>query len=103
MGGRTNFLRSFAVLTAGLAAASAGCKSKPTADIQTGPPVPPPVQMMEKPAIDLSRGGGGFPLATNSVPFTAPDIAEALRKGYAERLESPELIRVDVVPGSGPG
>ena len=82
--------------------ASSGCRCRPTSDAHADV-VARPVEILKKPAIDLSRGGAGFPLATTTAPTSATDVAEALRAGYIERLESPQWVRVDVTPGAKAG
>ena len=77
---------------------SAGCRSHQR--LPATRPLPQPVEMLKKPAIDLSRGGAGFPLATKQVPQTAEALQAALTAGYAERLTTPELVHVDVVSES---
>ncbi len=64
---------------------------------------PPPPEMLKKPAIDLTKGGAGFPLATKTLPTTAAEYEAALRRGYAERLLAPEQIRIVVAPDSPAG
>ncbi|MGC4032370.1 MAG: hypothetical protein QM754_11685 [Tepidisphaeraceae bacterium] len=81
-----------------------GCKSRPAEDVcAIEPACPPPVQMLNKPAIDLSRGGGGFPLATKTVPMSKSDLTAALTAGYAERLENADAIKLDIAEGPAVG
>lgn len=74
---------------------AAGCKCHQPPSTR---PAVKPVEMLKKPAIDLSRGGAGFPLATATLPQTPAELEAALRAGYAERLTTPELVRIDIVP-----
>lgn len=84
-------------LTLLLIGAGVACKSRPTAD--AGATETKQVELLKKPAIDLSRGGAGFPLQTTSFPLTADALALALRDGYARRLESPNSVRIEVEAG----
>ncbi|MGN6507356.1 MAG: hypothetical protein ACTHM6_17505 [Tepidisphaeraceae bacterium] len=83
-----------------LAGLLAGCHPAP-------PPEPPPstkpVELLKKPAIDLSRGGAGFPLAATTMPSNPWALRSALEKGYDRRLVDPTLTRVDLRPGFAPG
>lgn len=84
--------------------AAVGCKSRPAEDLRAAEPAcPPPVQMLGKPAIDLSRGGGGFPLATKTVPMSESDLTAALKAGYAERLVDASVIKLDIAEGPAVG
>ena len=66
------------------------------------PPATRPVEILKKPAINLSRGGAGFPVATSTPPQTIDDLRTALTKGYDQRLEHPELTKIDIQPGAKP-
>jgi len=78
---------------AAVAVLMAGCRfrQKP----QTlGPPSNRPVEILKKPAIDLARGGAGFPLDTSVVPANTNELVEALTRAYASRLEADPSIDI---------
>lgn len=76
----------------------AGCRcNKP-------PPTPQPA-LLKRPAIDLTHGGGGFPLDTDTLPADSKALLAALNAAYQARLVQPANVKiaVDVVPGhAGP-
>ena len=74
-----------------------GCSSRPKPPAVDAAVVKPPVQMLQKPAIDLSRGVAGFPLEGRDVPKSPGDAIESLRRAYANRLEGQNDIRIDAV------
>ena len=80
-------------------AAGVGCKAnKP-------PPPPEPKPLLKKPAIDLSHGGGGFPVEANAIPANSNELIRAIYQAYALRLQQPAKIRINAqtVPGqTGP-
>ncbi|HEX8324467.1 MAG TPA: hypothetical protein VF595_11205 [Tepidisphaeraceae bacterium] len=94
--------RTFVGITAVMMLMAAGCKSRPRATAAATQPSPP-VELLKRPAIDLTRGGAGFPLETKSVPSAPAAVAAALKAGYALRLESPDKVRIDIAPGPADG
>jgi hypothetical protein len=77
------------------AVACGGCRARPKAPV----PVAKQNELLAKPAIDLSHGIAGFPLETKQIPQKTVDFAFALHRGYAERLVSPRLIKLNVESG----
>ena len=66
---------------------------------------PPKQEMLKKPAIDLSHGGGGFPVEATTRPTNSNDLIMAIYQAYVLRLQKPANIRINAqtVPGkTGP-
>lgn len=72
---------------------SAGCRSSAARWASEPPPapIPPPttrpVEVLNRPAIDLTRGGTGFPLDVTQPPASIIDLTNALARAYANRLD----------------
>jgi hypothetical protein len=67
-----------------------GCRTnKPAAA-----PTTRPVELLQKPAIDLSRSGAGFPIHLNTPPADAAALIDGLQRAYASRLEDNPNIRI---------
>lgn len=78
------------------AAVCGGCRARPKAPV----PVAKQTELLPKPAIDLSHGIAGFPLETKQIPRQAVDFAKALQQGYAQRLVSPDPIKINIHTGA---
>ncbi len=81
----------------GLAGLSAGCRSvapsvRPAEPI--APPTTRPVAVLGKPAIDLTRGGTGFPLDARVAPTSKQQLVDALTRAYAQRLEGTPVLNI---------
>ena len=57
-------------------------------------PTTRPVEILKKPAIDLTRGGAGFPLDLSTPPGDIAALVEAMTRAYAQRLEPNPSIRI---------
>ena len=92
----SRFRHTSPLLLIGLLLCGTGCKSGK-------PPVKQP--LLARPAIDLSHGGGGFPVDADKPPATSRDLLLAVYNAYKLRLEAPANIRIagDTVQGmTGP-
>jgi hypothetical protein len=73
----------------------AGCRSNRAAPpVQRPPTTTGPVQVINKPAIDLSRGGASFPLDTTTAPQTIDELVAALTNAYTNRLEDGKHVKI---------
>ncbi|HEY0009806.1 MAG TPA: hypothetical protein VGB55_13845 [Tepidisphaeraceae bacterium] len=90
--GQVRCLRRFVLLLV-VAALASGCQNRQRARVMGRMPIPTPrVQMLQKPAIDLSRGVAGFPLQAENPPRTPQLLVAAMTEAYRARLEgSPSL------------
>ncbi len=79
----------FAVL-----AASSGCRTRAKRLDDLPPPTTRAIEVLQKPAIDLARGGAGFPLDTEKPPATIEELESMLSKAYAARLEADPNIKI---------
>lgn len=95
-------IRSFvlALLLGGVAGLSTGCRSNAAEIAARTPPEPiaapttRPVAVLSKPAIDLTRGGAGFPLDLKHPPATTDELVNALTRAYTDRLEKNPVIDI---------
>ncbi|MBC7783952.1 MAG: hypothetical protein H7144_08930 [Burkholderiales bacterium] len=83
-----------AVLICAVAGLLAGCRSAPRSMPATTAPTAPPVEVMRRPAIDLTRGGAGFPLDLTLPPKSLDELTTGLERAYAARLEGTQNIRI---------
>ncbi len=84
------------VTVAMLACLFAGCRAKPKPFPVTTAPTTKPVEILKKPAIDLSRSGAGFPLETTDSPTSILSLKESLQAGYKKRLTDESPILLDI-------
>jgi len=77
-----------------LIAIGAGCRSRSQNMDDLPPPTTRPVEVIQKPAIDLARGGAGFPLDVVTAPTTIEQLVDALTRSYQARLEADPMIGV---------
>jgi hypothetical protein len=58
------------------------------------PPTTQPVEILQRPAIDLARGGAGFPLDSKLPPASIEQLRDQLAAAYLARLEDEPSINV---------
>lgn len=83
------------VLLALLAGALVGCRAGNRPLPVTAPPTTRPVEVLKKAAVDLTKGGAGFPLQSQHAPQSVEELVGALRGAYVSRLESADTVRVN--------
>jgi hypothetical protein len=71
-----------------------GCRSNVREARDIAPPTTRAVTVFEKPAINLAKGGGGFPLDVVDAPRTIVALQELLQAAYAARLEANPSIDI---------
>jgi hypothetical protein len=76
-----------------------GCRS-PGRSVETlAPPTTRPVEVLQKPVLDLTRSGVGFPLDTDLLPSSVSELKSLLQEAYKTRLGTDASVNV-VVQGS---
>jgi hypothetical protein len=86
-------MRALVILVLLWTAVTGGCTTaRPPACYATGrrPPIKPVVS--SRPIIDFSKGAGGFPLSSDSLPSTPEALVESLTAGYKARVQVPETV-----------
>ncbi len=71
-----------------------GCRSRPQQMEELPPPTTRPVEVINRPAIDLARGGAGFPLDVTTPPATIDELIASLTNAYVARLEADPKIDI---------
>ena len=92
-------MRALVILVLFWTAVTGGCT---TARPQHAtPPPPPPIKpvVSSRPIIDFSKGAGGFPLSSDSLPSTPEALVESLTAGYKARVQVPETVIPVIVAG----
>lgn len=77
-----------------LLVAMVGCRAGNRPMPVTAAPTTKPVEVLKKAAIDLTKGGAGFPLNSDVAPGTVDELVESIRSAYADRLESASTLQV---------
>lgn len=92
----TTFARTLwtVTLSAVLLALATGCRSRPTAMGDLPAPTTQPVEILQKPAVDLARGGAGFPLDSVTPPASIAQLRQQLTAAYLARLEDSPSVKV---------
>ena len=85
------------LLSAVLLALAAGCRSRPKSMEDLPPPATRPVEILQKPAIDLARGGAGFPLDSTTRPASIEQLRQLLTAAYIARLEESPSVRITAI------
>lgn len=86
--------RTLSIVLAALAMLASGCRSRPRALEDLPPPTTRPVEVLQKPALDLARGGAGFPLDSKTAPTTIDELHSRLTAAYLARLEGEPTVRI---------
>lgn len=88
-------MKKIVVLLAG-AGLTAGCRSSERSIETLARPTTRPVEVLQKPVLDLTRSGVGFPLDTDLIPSSVSELSMLLQQAYQTRLGTDAHIKVGV-------